>query len=246
MKRILIVGATSLIAEHCARLWVNQPSQLVLAGRDLAKLERVAQDLRVRSPGSEVACRTPSFDDPVAIGEFIRTVFSGQVIDIALVAHGSLPAQDVCQRELVRVHDALLLNAVSPALYAEALAGRMQAAGQGSLAVIGSVAGDRGRRSNYVYGAAKGLLASYAQGLQHRLAGTGVRVTLVKPGPTATPMTAGMGRRGIRLADPALVARDIVAGIAAGRRVVYTPGIWRLIMLAIVHIPHRIFDRMSL
>jgi hypothetical protein len=246
MQRILIVGATSRIAEHCARLWARQPCRLVLAGRDIARLENIAQDLRVRSPGSDIVCRTPSFEDPAAIDAFVREVFADGGVDVALVAHGNLPDQGRCQEDLALVRAALEVNAVSPVLFAEALAGAMQAAGRGSLAVIGSVAGDRGRRSNYVYGAAKGLVDRYLQGMQHRFAGGPVRVTIIKPGPTDTPMTERLRSSGARLADPARVAQDICAGIASGKHVVYTPGIWRWIMLVIRHIPDRAFARLNI
>jgi decaprenylphospho-beta-D-erythro-pentofuranosid-2-ulose 2-reductase len=252
MKNILIVGATSLIAEHCARLWVREPSFLTLVGRDPSRLERVAQDLRVRSPQSRIDWRTIAFDDPAAIADLARNTFQGGCIDIALIAHGALPEQEQCEKagaqSLALVRDSLQINAVSPALIMQAVAERMREQGGGSLAVIGSVAGDRGRRSNYVYGAAKALLDRHVEGLQHRFAAAGqppVRVTLVKPGPTATPMTAGLQRPGVRLADPARVALDIVHAVATGRRTVYTPGIWRWIMLVIRHIPARIFGRLN-
>lgn len=246
LRHVVIVGATSLIAEYCARLWSSDPCHFILAGRDRAKLDRIAQDLRTRNPKSFIECQTPSFDDPQEIARFSKTIFEGSTIDVALIAHGSLPDQSGCQNDLAMARDAMFLNAISPALFAEGLAARMEAASRGALVVIGSVAGDRGRRSNYVYGAAKGLLERYVQGLQHRFAGSGVQVTLVKPGPTDTPMTADLRRPGVRLADPKLVARDIVRGVRAGTRVVYTPRVWRLIMLVIRHIPDRIFDRLSL
>jgi short-subunit dehydrogenase len=122
----------------------------------------------------------------------------------------------------------------------------MARAGRGALGIIGSVAGDRGRKSNYVYGAAKGLVERYAQGLQHRLAGSGVTVTLVKPGPTDTPMTSHLKQQGAKLADVESVARDIVDGIAAGRPEVYTPGKWALIMAVIRNLPRPVFHRMNI
>lgn len=114
------------------------------------------------------------------------------------------------------------------------------------MAVIGSVAGDRGRKSNYVYGAAKGLVSRYMQGLQHRFAGTSVQITLIKPGPTDTPMTSEMKMNGAKLASPVLVAKQIINGIEKGRRVIYTPSKWAIIMLIIRHIPNYIFDKMDI
>ena len=117
--------------------------------------------------------------------------------------------------------------------------------GAGTIAVIGSVAGDRGRKSNYVYGAAKGLVDRYLQGLQHRLALTPVRVVRIKPGPTDTPMTADLKAQGRRMASVEQVAQDIVRGVARGQEVVYTPGIWRWIMLVVRHIPSRVFRHLN-
>src|SRR5690606_24074454 len=119
----------------------------------------------------------------------------------------------------------------------EAFAGHMERSGRGTLAVIGSVAGDRGRKSNYVYGAAKGLVTRYVQGLQHRLAYTGVKVVLIKPGPTDTPMTAGLKLKGARPAPVEDVAVCIVEGIARGKAVVYAPAKWQWIMMIIRHLP---------
>ena len=158
----------------------------------------------------------------------------------------SYRTRSVAESDLPYAAEALKVDAVSPVLFAEALARRMQEAGKGSVALIGSVAGDRGRRSNYVYGAAKGLVDRYAQGLQHRFSDGKVRVTIIKPGPTDTPMTAQLRAKGARLADPEKVAGDIVAGIQSGRRVVYTPSIWRWIMLVIQHIPSAIFGRIPI
>jgi short-subunit dehydrogenase len=246
-QRIVIVGATSSIAEHCARLWVAGTSvALTLVGRDADRLERVAADLRVRAgAGSRVEVRTVDFGDARAI----RLLADGLVAEGApqqvLIAHGSLPDQQACQRDLGAASEALEVNAVSPVLFAEAFAGHMEPVG-GVITIIGSVAGDRGRRSNYVYGAAKGLVTRYAQGLQHRLAGSGsaLRVVLVKPGPTATPMTAHLPQRG--LAPVEQVARLIVQGSKAGKPVVYAPGKWALIMMVIRHLPAFVFNKMNI
>jgi short-subunit dehydrogenase len=247
MKRIVIVGATSHMAEHCARRWVQVgPTQLVLVGRNETRLEVIAQDLRVRGGQVTVETRCIDFASPVAIAELVRELEGQGAIDIALIAHGTLPDQSLCQGDLAMTEEALSVNGVSPVLFAEAFAGAMQRAGRGALAVIGSVAGDRGRKSNYVYGAAKGLVDRYVQGLQHRLAGTGVTVTLVKPGPTDTPMTAHLKQEGTKLADVEAVAKDIVDGIAAGRPEIYTPKKWALIMTIIRNLPRPVFHRMNI
>ncbi len=246
-QRIAIIGATSAIAEQCARLWAQRDAvQLILIGRQRERLERVATDLRVRSPQVETEVVEADFLDPDAIRSVVERIVGDGAIDIALIAHGSLPDQPACQSDLQSCAQALQINGVSPVLYAEAFAHHFAQANRGTLALIGSVAGDRGRRSNYVYGAAKGMVDRYLQGLQHRFAGSGVRVVLIKPGPTDTPMTAHLKISGARLAPVENVARQIVEGIDRGSAVIYTPGKWRLIMLVIRHLPAFIFNKLNI
>jgi short-subunit dehydrogenase len=235
------------MAEHCARLWVAEsPKDLVLLGRDKTRTERVAQDLLVRSPQSTISIHSIDFLDHLRIYAWANQVVADGLPSIVLIAHGSLPDQIACQQDLTLCQDALSVNGVSPALFAEAFAGHLQQANAGTIAIIGSVAGDRGRKSNYVYGAAKGLVTRYAQGLQHRLAGTNVKVILIKPGPTDTPMTAQLKGDGAKLADVAGVAKTIVDGVARGTPVVYAPGKWGLIMMIIQHLPRFVFNKMNI
>ena len=244
--RIVVIGATSAIAEHCCREWLKQaPADLLLVARDTAKAGRIAQDLAVRSPTSTIAIETVDFLDPVAIDALAERA-AERPIDIVLIAQGVLPPQATLQDDLVQCRDTLAINALSPALFAEAFAARLARAGRGTLAIIGSVAGDRGRKSNYVYGSAKGLLARYAEGMQHRFAGSGIAVVLVKPGPTDTPMAATHRSAGLKLAPVEEVARDTTRGIAARRPVVYTPGRWALIMLIVRHLPRFVFNRLDI
>lgn len=245
-KRIVIVGATSSIAEHCARLWVKDAEvDLTLIGRDPVKTEGVAADLRVRSPQSTIHMVEANFINPLAIRQLVDEIVAEGTVHTVLIAHGSLPDQAVCQQDLSACSEALTVNGLSPVLFAEAFAKHMQKANQGTLAIIGSVAGDRGRKSNYVYGAAKGLVARYAQGLQHRMSDTDVKVVLVKPGPTDTPMTTHLTQQGGRLAEVGDVAKQIVEGIKKGSPVVYAPPKWKFIMLIIIHIPVRIFASLN-
>lgn len=245
-KRIVIIGATSAIAEHCARLWVKDiPINLMLVGRNAEKTEHVAADLRVRSPQSIIRVLEAEFIDPLAIQQLVDEIVAEGIVHTVLIAHGSLPDQDVCQQDLTACHEALLVNGISPVQFAEAFAGHMQKANQGTLAIIGSVAGDRGRKSNYVYGAAKGLVTRYAQGLQHRLANTGVKVVLIKPGPTDTPMTAHLKQQG-GLAQVEDVAKVIVSAINQGKPVVYAPAKWALIMMVIRHLPGFVFNKLNI
>lgn len=248
---VLIYGATSRIAHECARVWVRQGARLLLCGRDPQRLEEVAADLRARAADPAlVAVRVVDTASDADLRAGLQAAQDGFAPDVALVAHGWLPEQAAAQGDAALLRQCVEVNALSVAQACEALAAGFEARGRGTLAVIGSVAGDRGRQSNYIYGAAKGFVERYCQGLRQRLHPRGVRVVLVKPGPTDTPMTRGMvpapGSRRPPLADPAQVARAMVAGIAAGRTVVYVPGRWRLVMAVIRAIPERLFVRLKL
>jgi decaprenylphospho-beta-D-erythro-pentofuranosid-2-ulose 2-reductase len=245
--KIVIVGATSAIAEHCARLWLAEsPKNLVLVGRDQTRTERVARDLRIRSPNSRVTVHTVDFTNPLQIHELVDKVCRDNVPDIVLIAHGTLPDQVECQTDLVQNQQILHLNGVSPVLFAEAFVGHMANVNRGKLAIIGSVAGDRGRKSNYVYGASKAMLARYVQGMQHRFYGTNVKVILIKPGPTDTPMTAHLNGSSAKLADVSAVASCIIRGIERTSYIIYAPAKWGVIMMVIKHLPQFIFNKMDI
>jgi decaprenylphospho-beta-D-erythro-pentofuranosid-2-ulose 2-reductase len=244
--KIVVVGATSAIAEHCCRLWVAAgPTELIFVARDRAKAETIAADLRVRGPGSAVTIAHSDFLDPGLIQAMADDAVAGGPVDMVLIAHGWLSDQQACQDDLAVTRESLEINAVSPALFAEAFAKHFAKAGRGTIAIIGSVAGDRGRKINYTYGASKGFLARYAEGMQHRFAGTGVKVVLIKPGPTDTPMAAALKAQGRRVASVEVVAQAIVRGLARGRPAFYTPPIWQVIMLIVRHIPRFVFNKLS-
>lgn len=243
--RVLIVGATSAIAEAFARRCAGQGASLFLAARHTDRAAVIAEDLRVRGAAA-VAVR--AYDAAVPdTGEALVAAAWETLggIDLALIAHGSLPDQAACQASGVLTRRELEVNALSVIELLTPLANRMADAGQGTLAVIGSVAGDRGRQSNYVYGAAKGCLAVFMQGLAHRLAASGVRVLTIKPGFVDTPMTAAFAK-GPLWAKPETVARDIERAVARGSRVLYTPWFWRWIMLVIRLVPAAILHRTRL
>lgn len=242
--RIVIVGATSAIAEQCARLWVRAAVDIVLIGRDLVRVSRVAADLRVRSPHSSVTAHEVNFLDPTSIAALAQKLSAEKAIDVLLIAHGNLPDQKECEQDVTLARDALEINGVSPVLFAEAFAQQMEQVGRGTIAIIGSVAGDRGRKTNYVYGAAKGMVERYVQGLQHRFADSKITIVLIKPGPTATPMTAHLPQRGMATAEA--VASRIVAAIDSGTPVVYVPAKWAIIMMVIRHLPRAIFNKLNI
>ena len=244
-KHIVIVGATSGIAEQCARIWIKEPAlMLTLVGRDKNKTQALADDLAVRNPSATIKVVITDFLSPKEIAQSVETICADAPVSIALIAHGSLPDQQQCQQDLALNQQTLEVNGISPVLFAEAFATQMEKTQRGSLALIGSVAGDRGRKSNYVYGAAKGLVTRYAQGLQHRFAHTPIKVILIKPGPTATAMTAHLSQRGLASAEA--VAATIVQGIAQGKAVIYAPKKWAVIMMIIIHLPAFIFNKLDI
>lgn len=245
LKRIVIVGATSAMAEHAARIWVDRgPCAFVLIGRNLSVLERIAQDLRLRRAGTEAQVIATNFLTVAEVSDLMGRIAALGAPDIALIAHGVLSDQEAAQDDLEILAYSLAVNGVSACLLLEGFARLVEPRGFGHIAVIGSVAGDRGRKTNYAYGAAKGLVDSYVQGMQHRFARTKIMVTLVKPGPTATPMTEHMDTS--KMTPVADVAADIVAGIEAGQPIVYTPGKWRIVMAVIRHTPRFIFNRLEI
>jgi len=245
MKHIAIIGATSAMAEQCARLWAERENvKFSLVARNKDKCARVKNDLESRNPKTDCTLYETNFESAQAIQGTVKTL-SEIPVDIALIAHGTLPDQSECEKNLDLCEQTITINGTSPALFAEAFAAAMERLDHGHIALIGSVAGDRGRKSNYIYGAAKGLVEGYAQGLQHRFAGTGVTITLIKPGPTKTPMTSGM-EKSESFADVAEVAKLIVKSVDAGKQEVYIPGKWRAIMFIIRNLPSFVFNRLNI
>ena len=246
-KKIAIIGATSAIAEKCSRIWAeNGSAEFILVGRNQLKLQSVAQHLRTSYKGVEAEIRVMEFFNPSSIDVLVASLYEHGIVDIALIAHGFLPSQEKCKHDLTYCNESLMLNGLSPVLFLEAFAKKMEQLNHGHIGIIGSVAGDRGRKSNYVYGASKGLIEIYVQGLQHRLARGSVKVSLIKPGPTNTPMTAGIGIPNNSLASVDLVAKDIVAGMEKGKATIYTPKIWRFIMVLISNMPKSIFNKLNM
>ncbi len=242
---LLIVGATSAIAHAVARLYAQEGAELFLAARDAEKLAAVADDLRARG-AARVERFTFDADDPDRQGALVEAVGAAfPRLDAALVAYGTLPDQAAVERDADAVVAAFTTNATSVIALMARLGEVMERQGAGTLAVISSVAGDRGRPSNYVYGAAKGAVSLFAQGLRARLAKKGVHVVTIKPGFVDTPMTAHLPKNPL-FASPEAVAAKIRNAMRRGTPVVYAPGFWRPVMAGIRAIPERVFRRMSL
>jgi hypothetical protein len=246
MKRILIIGATSAIAAACARIWAGQGASFVLVARDSEKLEQVAADLRARGAAAMTTYKMDAMDFPSHAAMLQVAVAALGQIDVALIAHGTLPNQKACEQDATLAANAYAVNATSVIALATAIANQLESQHAGTLAVISSVAGDRARASNYVYGSAKAAVSAFCEGLRLRVAKSGVHVLTIKPGFVDTPMTKGMKLPGPLLATPDQVAADIVKAIDRRRSTLYTPMIWALIMLIIRNIPSPIFRRLNL
>jgi len=244
IQKACIIGATSGIAQALASRLAASGAALFLAGRSKEKLDLMARDLRLRH-GARVETQAVIFEDidnHAAVVQRSWEWLGG--MDAAFICHGALIDQKKCERDFDATLQSFQINLLSAVSFAGDLANRMEAADRGSLVVISSVAGDRGRQSNYAYGAAKAGLTAFLQGLRNRLFASGVKVLTVKPGYVDTPMAAHI-RSPLKVsADRA--ARDILVATEKGRDVLYTPWFWRPIMLILRLIPESIFKRMKL
>lgn len=242
MQRILIIGATSAIAEATAREFAQRGARLFLVARDPDRLEAMSTDLRVR--GATVDGHVLDANDLPGHGAMLDAAWASLgSVDVALIAHGTLPDQSACSASVPVSMAEFATNGTSVIALCVALAQRLQA--PATLAVISSVAGDRGRASNYLYGSAKAAVSAFTSGLRQSLNGSGVNVLTIKPGFVDTPMTAAF-KKGALWATPAQVAAGIVRAIEKRRAVAYLPWFWWGIMRVITHIPEFVFRRIKL
>ncbi|WP_122562438.1 SDR family oxidoreductase [Pseudomonas viridiflava] len=246
MKRILIIGATSAIAHACARLWAAQGCDFFLVARSADRLQVTAADLEGRGARTVTLHEmdaTHFAEHPRMLADCLQVL--GQ-IDVVLIAHGTLPDQRACEQDVGLALQEFITNSASVIALLTLLAKHFELQRCGTLAVISSVAGERGRPSNYLYGAAKAALSTFCDGLQARLFKVGVHVLTIKPGFVDTPMTQGLSLPAALLAQPEQVAERIVNGIARQSTSLYAPGFWALIMLVIRSIPQPLFKRLNL
>jgi decaprenylphospho-beta-D-erythro-pentofuranosid-2-ulose 2-reductase len=246
MKNILIVGATSAIAIACARQWAKEGARFFLVARNGERLKQVADDLTARG-AQFAACHQLDIDSLERhSGMLERCAAELGALDIVLVAPGTLPDQSACQADPAVAVREFNTNAVSVIALLTPIANVLEAQKHGALAVISSVAGDRGRPSNYLYGSAKAALSAFCEGLNARLFKSGVHVLTIKPGFVATPMTASLPLPGPLVATPEQVANDIVSAVEKSKDVLYTRWFWAIIMLIIRSVPRFLFKRASL
>lgn len=246
MHKAVLFGATSAMAQATGRLLAARGAELFLVGRDESKLRAVMDDLTVRG-ASRVDATVADLDDvsrfPALLDEAAQVL--GGRIDLVLVAQGVLGDQRAVEAHPATGAALLHTNFVAPAVLLQEAANRLAGQRSGALVAISSVAGDRGRQSNYFYGAAKGGLSTFLAGLRNRLAPANVQVLTVKPGFVDSPMTAHLPKNAL-FAPPEKVAEAILRGVERRRDVIYVPGFWRLVMLVIRAIPERVFKRLKL
>lgn len=245
MRKILIIGATSAIARATARLFAADGASLYLVARNSERLQIVYDDLTARTTG-EVYSHLLDINQIEQHKQFLEAaIHSMNGLDIVLIAHGTLPDQKACESSVETTLQEIHTNFLSAVSLLTLLANHFEKKKQGGIAVISSVAGDRGRQSNYVYGSAKGALTLFLQGLRNRLAKKGVQVLTIKPGFVDTPMTADF-EKGMLWATPEVIAEGIYKAINHKRDVVYLPWFWQVIMTIIRLIPESIFKRLKL
>lgn len=245
MRKVLIIGATSVIAQETAKRFAEGGDQLFLAGRSPEKLDALVADLHVRG-ADKVACMVldlNDFDRHPCLINMASEALGG--LDTVLIAHGTLSDQKACEQDFQVALKEYHTNFLSVVSLLTLLANRFEAQGHGCLAVISSVAGDRGRQSNYFYGSAKGGLSVFLQGLRNRLAPSGVQVLTIKPGFVDTPMTTGF-KKGALWVGPNIIAAGIYRAIRRHSDEVYLPWFWWGVMAIIKAIPERIFKHLKL
>lgn len=245
MRRVLVVGATSTIAQATMRYFAQDGASIFLAARSLEKLNTVAEDLTTRgaSKAHPFVFDVNLFETHDALFKAAQHSMGG--VDVFIVAHGTLPNQNNCEMSVQETISEFETNALGTISLLTLAANCLEEEGAGTIVVISSVAGDRGRQSNYVYGAAKAAVSTFTAGLRNRLYSAGVNVITIKPGFVDTPMTKDFPKSFL-WAKPVDVGYDIYKSVLKGKSVVYTPWFWRFIMLIIKNIPETLFKRMSL
>ena len=242
---VLVVGATSAIAEEAARLWAARGDAVFLAARREPLLAAIAEDLKLRGARQVGFERFDVTARESHEGLIARAEDAIGPLDCILIAHGTLPDQAQCLADPEAAVREIELNGVATVALILRAAARFEARGAGTLAVVTSVAGVRGRQSNFVYGAAKAMVSRCLEGLRHRLHARGVAVVDIRPGFVDTPMTSAF-KKGALWASPGRVAKDVVRAVDRRAGTVYTPWFWRWIMMVIRHVPEFLFVRTKL
>lgn len=244
MKNILIIGANSAIAQECAKIWTKRDEKLYLVARDQEKLEEFTKNLiRINNKPIKTFCFDfNNLDEHVQMLNEVEKEFEN--IDLVLIAHGTLLDQVECQTNVEMAIKEIKNNAISTISMLTHLANRFEKKKKGTLAIISSVAGDRGRASNYVYGSSKAMVTTFASGLRQRLSKFNIKVLTIKLGLVDTPMTSKF-KKNFLWSDPKNVAKKIISSIDKSKDEVYIPKFWYLIFVVIKLLPDAIFKRLK-
>lgn len=245
MLKIMILGATSAIAHETARNFAKDGAEFFLVARDVDKLQAVATDLLAHGAKQTITSIVDMNDTDRHASLLDEAITELCGLDALLISYGTLGNQAESEASYAVARQELETNFLSTVSFLTVSAGFFEKQRRGVIAVVTSVAGDRGRASNYVYGTAQAAKIAFLSGLRNRLAKSGVTVLTIKPGQTDTPMTADM-EKGLLWAQPSTVGLDIYKAMRRGDDVLYTPFFWRYIMMIILHIPERVFKRLSL
>jgi decaprenylphospho-beta-D-erythro-pentofuranosid-2-ulose 2-reductase len=243
--RILILGASSALAHEAAKYFARDGAEFVLVARSIYKLQTIQGDLQVRG-ARQVEIIDADLTELARHQEIIEAAlrpFAG--LDMVLIAYGTLGDQKQDEQSVEATLREFATNGTSVISLLTLLGNYFEQQKRGCIAVISSVAGDRGRQSNYIYGSAKAAVTTFLSGLRNRLARSGVTVITIKPGMVNTPMTAHI-RKGPLFANPQVVGRKIYEAIVRRKEVVYVPGYWRLIMWVIRSIPEPVFKKLNI
>lgn len=244
--KILVVGATSAIASAVETIYAKRKAEFFLVGRNKEKLIQLQNNLKDQGASSVNFYVMDALDKPVHKIMLERATHKLGKIDLALIAHGSLPDQEKCEENTEYAIKEFHTNATSVIAILTLIATQFKQQSSGTIAVISSVAGDRGRSSNYLYGSAKSAITSFCEGLRGKLYPYGIHVVTIKPGLIRTPMTAHRNNSKLLSVTPQDIAPSIVKGIDKKADTIYTPGYWSVIMLIIRHLPESIFKRLGL
>ncbi len=247
-RRVIMLGAASAVAAATARLYAAEGAALLLVARNAERLDILAADLALRGAASvkTAICDLGNLAAAQVYAVFDQCVAQLGGVDHIVLAYGVLGDQAEAEHDPAIAGEIIRTNFASAALWCLAAAAVLERQKKGALVVLGSVAGDRGRRSNYIYGATKSGLAVLVQGIAHRFGPNGPRAVIVKPGPIDTPMTQGMTKGGPLWASAESVAAIVRRAAERGGVVVYAPARWRWIMLIIRALPGAVFNRSKL
>jgi decaprenylphospho-beta-D-erythro-pentofuranosid-2-ulose 2-reductase len=248
LRNIVVFGATSAIAQDALRVFVRRGASVYCVGRNSDRLAAVVADLRVRASEAQIVDGKVAdlLDTAGHPALFTAARASLGDIDAVLIAHGTLPDQGQCEMSVERTLVSIAENGTSVVSLLTLAANEFSASGRGVIAAISSVAGDRGRQSNYIYGASKSLVSTFMQGLRNRLASRGVQVVTIKPGFIDTPMTAAFSKTGPLWTSSARAGHAVAEAMDKGRDVAYVPGYWWWIMACLRHVPEPVFKRLKL